>query len=156
MVAREDVWITSKLNNPYHRPAHVRPALEKSLLDLGVDQLDMYLMHWPTAFKYVPYDATVRGFPFSYEPDQCTSVTGVKWEDVPADVWPPPHLDMGVTIHETWAAMVDCWRDGLVKNIGVCNFKVTLLHELLCGTDTVPHVVQCESHPYCQQKQLIK
>merc|ERR1712137_462325 len=62
-VSREDIFLSSKLNNPYHRPEHVRPMLEKSLLDLRVDQVDMYLMHWPTAFKYVPYDQNMRGFP---------------------------------------------------------------------------------------------
>ncbi len=51
--------------------------------------------------------------------------------------------------------MVECWRAGLVKNIGVCNFKVTLLHELICGTDVIPHVVQSESHPFCQQWGLL-
>lgn len=131
-------------------------------------------MHWPTAFKYVPYDPKVRGFPMDYEPDQCSKVhnrtiqplgtrtcsvlspllrctysfsflfpsavpafllfakvTGVLWKDYTGP-WPPPHLDMGVTIHETWNAMVDCYKAGLVRNIGVCNFKVRS-----CGKVTI-------------------
>lgn len=44
------MWITSKLWNDAHRPADVKPALEKTLSDLGVDYLDLYLMHWPVAF----------------------------------------------------------------------------------------------------------
>ena len=156
IVSREDVWVTSKLNNPYHRPEHVRPALEKSLLDLRQDSVDLYLMHWPTAFKYVPFDATRRGFPQEYEPDECSAITGTRWKDLPEDGdWPPPHLDTGVTIHETWQAMVELHKEGLAKAIGVCNFNVALLHELCCGTDTVPHVLQCESHPYQQQKRLL-
>ena len=147
-VSREEIYLSSKLNNPYHRPEHVRPMLEKSLLDLRVDQVDMYLMHWPTAFKYVPYEQHKRGFPEEYEPDCCTAVTGVQWDAAAFQQdWPPPHLDMGVTIHETWQAMVECYNAGLTRGIGVCNFKVSLLHELLCGTDTAPHVLQCESHP---------
>lgn len=50
IVTREELFVSSKLNNPYHREEHVQPMLEKSLLDLRLDYVDMYLMHWPTAF----------------------------------------------------------------------------------------------------------
>jgi len=156
IVTREELFVSTKLNNPYHREEHVAPMLEKSLMDLRLDYVDMFLMHWPTAFQYVPYDSTKRGFPEEYEPDCCTGVTGVQWD--PAEFvknWPPPHLDTGVTIHETWNAMAATKDTGMTKNVGVCNFKVTLLHELLCGTDTKPAIVQSESHPYNQQTQLI-
>lgn len=158
-LTREEVWVSSKLNNPYHREENVRPALEKTLLDLDLDYLDLYLMHWPTAFVPVPFeegDIENRGLAQEYEPDQCSKVTGVLWEESKKGEWPPPHLDMGVTIHETWAAMVELQEAGLVKNIGVCNTQVQLLHELLCGTDTKPQVVQHESHPYCQQWGLLQ
>lgn len=157
-VSRDDVWISSKLNNPYHRKEHVRPAMEKTLLDLGLDYVDLYLMHWPTAFVHVPYeegDLERRGLSMDYEPDQCTKVTGVQWKDYKGS-WPPPHLDMNVTIHETWQAMVELKEAGLAKNIGVCNTQVQLLHELLCGTDTKPQIVQHEAHPYCQQWDLLQ
>ncbi len=99
IVTRDELFISSKLNNPYHRPEHVRPMMEKSLLDLKLDYVDMYLMHWPTAFKYVPYDGTMRGFPLSYEPDCCTEVTGVQWDAEKFQAnWPPPHLDTGVCV----------------------------------------------------------
>jgi diketogulonate reductase-like aldo/keto reductase len=58
VVARDDVFITGKLNNPYHHPEHVRPHVLKTLLDLNVKQLDLLLMHWPVAFVFVPYDGT--------------------------------------------------------------------------------------------------
>lgn len=157
-VSRDDVWISSKLNNPYHRKQYVRPALEKTLLDLDIDYVDLYLMHWPTAFVHVPFEAgdqTSRGLSAKYEPDQCSKVTNVLWKDYSGD-WPPPHLDMNVTIHETWAAMVELQKAGLAKNIGVCNTQVQLLHELLCGTTTKPQIVQHEAHPYCQQWQLLQ
>src|ERR1051326_2937018 len=53
---REDLWITSKLWNTYHRAEHVRPALERSLRDLRLEYLDLYLVHFPIALKYVPFD----------------------------------------------------------------------------------------------------
>ena len=45
-ITRDEIYVSSKLNNPYHQPEHVKPMLEKSLLDLKIDQVDMYLMHW--------------------------------------------------------------------------------------------------------------
>ena len=157
-VTRDELWLTSKLNNPYHRKEHVREACEKTLLDLNVDYVDLYLLHWPTAFVHVPFsehDLRNKGLSQEYEPDMCSGVTGVKWQDLDGS-WPPPHLDMKVTIHETWAAMEQLVCDGLVKNIGVCNTQVQLLHELLCGATVKPAVVQHESHVYLQQWGLLK
>eukprot|EP01063_Lacrimia_lanifica_P000254 TRINITY_DN10125_c0_g1_i3.p1 TRINITY_DN10125_c0_g1~~TRINITY_DN10125_c0_g1_i3.p1 ORF type:complete len:355 (+),score=144.05 TRINITY_DN10125_c0_g1_i3:74-1138(+) len=158
-VAREDVFLTSKLNNPYHRKAHAREALMKTLQDLQVDYLDLYLIHWPLAFVHVPFppkDLVGPGLSLEYEPDQCSAVTGRAWDPAAAAAtWPPPHLDYGVTLHETWAAVAEFQKEGLVKDIGVCNVQVQLLHELLCGGHGVaPAVVQAEVHPFLQQEGL--
>ncbi|NBQ22123.1 MAG: aldo/keto reductase, partial [Synechococcaceae bacterium WB6_3B_236] len=51
LLRREELWVTSKLWNDAHAPADVRPALAKTLSDLGLEQLDLYLMHWPVALR---------------------------------------------------------------------------------------------------------
>ena len=48
---RQDLWVTSKLWNTYHEPQHVRSACERSLRDLQLDYLDLYLIHWPIALR---------------------------------------------------------------------------------------------------------
>lgn len=53
---RDDLWVTSKLWNTYHRPRHVRGAIEKSLADLKLDYLDLYLIHFPISLKFVPLE----------------------------------------------------------------------------------------------------
>jgi D-xylose reductase len=56
LCTREELWVTSKLWNTYHHPRHVRPALERTLRDLQVDYVDLYLIHFPITLKYVSID----------------------------------------------------------------------------------------------------
>jgi len=127
-VARGELWITSKLWNDSHRPEHVRPALEKTLTDLRLDFLDLYLVHWPVALKHgtlIPESA-----------DDFESL-----DDVP--------------LAETWAAMEDVAEAGLCKHIGVSNFSVKKVGALLDGVRRPPEVNQVELHPYLQQPDLV-
>ncbi|ETS81029.1 hypothetical protein PFICI_06031 [Pestalotiopsis fici W106-1] len=55
-LSRKDIWITSKLWNSFHRPSEVEAAIKTSISRLGVDYLDLYLIHWPVAF--VPDEGT--------------------------------------------------------------------------------------------------
>jgi diketogulonate reductase-like aldo/keto reductase len=146
-VKREDLFITSKLNNPYHHKEHVRPHLEKTLKDLNLEYLDLWLMHWPVAFVYTPYDPNRRGFDASYDPD------GLKNVDLSANGG--SKIDMTVSIRETWEAMQECVDAGLVKNIGVSNFGAGLIHDMLTYARIKPAVNQVEMHPYCAQPALV-
>ena len=66
------------------------------------------------------------------------------------------NIDPSVSVHETWAAMEELVSEGLVKYIGVSNFPVSLLHELMTKCRIPPVVNQIELHPYLQQKRLLK
>jgi diketogulonate reductase-like aldo/keto reductase len=67
IVTREELFITSKLWNTYHRREHVKPALLRSLKDLDLKYLDLYLMHYPLSLKYVD-PAVAYPALFYYEP----------------------------------------------------------------------------------------
>ena len=124
---RDQIWITSKLWNDCHAPEDVRPALERSLADLGLATLDLYLIHWPVAHRHgvmMPQQA----------PDQ------ISLEQRP--------------IAATWSAMEELVRAGLVRHIGVSNFSQAKLAALLAGADLAPEVNQVERHPYLQQPEL--
>ncbi len=138
-VSRDDLWVTSKLWNNYHRAEHVRPALEKSLSDLRLDYLDLYLIHFPISLRFVPFETR-------YPPG---------WTDDPEAETPKLKPDP-VPIRETWEAMQDLVSAGLVREIGVCNFGVSLLRDLQSYASIPPAVLQVEMHPYLTQQKLLR
>lgn len=136
---REDLWVTSKLWNTYHSAEHVRPACEKSLRDLGLDYLDLYLIHFPISQKYVPFE-------LRYPPG---------WFFDPAAEHPRME-EARIPIHETWRAMEGLVEAGLVRQIGICNFGTSLLRDLLSYAKIRPSVLQVESHPFLVQSKLLR
>ena len=136
---REELWVTSKLWNTNHAPEHVRAAAERSLADLQLDYLDLYLIHFPISLRHVPMD--VR-YPAG-------------WFFDPAAPAPRMELD-SVPLGETWRAMEALVRDGLVRNIGVCNFNCALLRELTAQATIQPSMLQVELHPLLTQEKLLR
>ena len=136
---RDDLWVTSKLWNTYHAPEHVRPACERSLRDLGLDHLELYLVHFPIALRYVPFD-------HRYPPG---------WVHDP-DAAEPRMEPAAGRLADTWRAMEDLVSAGLVRHIGVCNYNVALLRELLVDARVKPAVLQVEAHPYLAQEKLLR
>lgn len=139
LVTREELWITSKLWNTYHAKEHVKPALEKTLEDLGMDYLDLYLIHFPIAQQFVPFETR-------YPPE---------WFADP-DAAEPKMEFAKVPLSETWQAMEALVDLGLTKNIGVCNYNSALLMDLMNYATIKPYALQIESHPYLTQEKLIK
>jgi D-xylose reductase len=70
IVKREELWVTSKLWNTFHRREHVELACRKNLTDLGLDYLDLYLIHFPISLKFVPIE--VRWVDISYFYDKAS------------------------------------------------------------------------------------
>ena len=136
---REDLWVTSKLWNTYHTKAHVRQALEHSLRDLGLEYLDLYLIHFPISLRFIP-------FHMLYPPG---------WTFDPAS--PNPRMEpTHVPLAETWGAMEELVDAGLVRNIGVCNFNCALLRDLRSYASIRPAVLQVELHPLLTQEKLLR
>lgn len=136
---RDELWVTSKLWNTFHRREHVRPALERSLSDLGLDYLDLYLIHFPISLAYV--DPQLR-----YPPG---------WLHDP-DAAHPSMKPLSIPLAETWGAMEELQLAGLTRHIGVSNFSCALLRDLLTYATVRPSVLQVESHPLLVQDKLLR
>ncbi|MBU1566903.1 MAG: aldo/keto reductase [Proteobacteria bacterium] len=128
-VKREELWITSKLWNNAHTKKHVRPALEKSLRELQLDYLDLFLIHWPVHFQ-----------------------ANVMFPRRPEEYITPEAIPIG----ETWQAMETLVEKGLCRFIGVCNFNLGRLQELKRQASIQPLMNQIELHPYLQQLQMLE
>jgi diketogulonate reductase-like aldo/keto reductase len=129
---REDLFVVSKLWNTFHRPEHVKPAVLRSLKDMKVDYLDLYIIHFPISLKYV--DPEVR-----YPPE---------WIHDPKAENPRMEPDHGVTYQETWQAMEELVKEGLVKNIGVSNVGTVKIIDVIKYAKIKPAILQVEMHPF--------
>lgn len=138
LCSRDELWITGKLWNTYHEKEHVTAACERSLSDLGIDQFDLYLIHFPIALEYVPFEER-------YPPGW------VNPSEEPTAMKPIP-----VSYAETWAAMEELVDAGLTKRIGVCNLTAAGLRDLLSYARIKPAALQIELHPYLCQNALIR
>ncbi len=108
-IPREQLFITTKLANRDQGYESTLRAFEDSRSKLGLDYIDLYLIHWPGKDKF----------------------------------------------QETWRAFEKLYKDGLIRAIGVSNFKVHHLERLGESSDIVPAVNQVEFHPLLQQQELL-
>ncbi len=128
VVSRDDLWITSKLWCNRHREEEVELGIRASIEALGVEYLDLYLVHWPVA---VPFDVVGPKAPEEF----------LSLEEVP--------------LEETWAGMTAALELGLTRHIGVSNYNLERVRthaRFACPAE----VNQVELHPYLQQRSLVE
>ena len=130
-VKREDLWVTSKLWNDQHAEENVIASCRKSLADLRLDYLDLYLVHWP--------------FP-NFHPPGC-DVTSRS-----ADAKPYIHENF----MKTWRKMEELVDQGLVRHIGTSNMTIPKLKLVLRDARIKPAVNEMELHPHFQQPELFQ
>ncbi|KAJ7502672.1 NADP-dependent oxidoreductase domain-containing protein [Mycena galericulata] len=131
MVEREGLFLTSKCWNSAHQPSEVEKDLDQALKDLGVDYLDLYLIHWPVAF--IPGNGL-----FPPNPEKEGQIA----------------LDLETSLVDTWKAMIALPKSK-VRNIGVSNFTIEHLEGIISATGVVPVVNQIEAHPLLPQDDLV-
>ncbi len=108
-IPRDEIFITTKLWNTDHGSEAALRAFEQSRRELGVDSIDLYLIHWP--------------------------VPGLR--------------------QESWKALLDLKEKGLARSIGVSNYTIRHLEELLSASPIPPSVNQVEFHPFLYQADLL-
>jgi alcohol dehydrogenase (NADP+) len=129
-IAREDIFVTTKLWNSNHRPERVEPAFEASLDRLRLRYLDLYLIHTPFAFQ--PGD-----------------------EQDPRDQNGNVIYDDGVTLFDTWRALESLVDHGRCRSIGLSDITLNELLPVCESARIKPAVVQVEAHPYLPETELL-
>ena len=129
-IAREDIFITTKLWNSNHRPERVEPAFEASLERLGLKYLDLYLIHTP----------------FAFQPGE---------EQDPRDQDGNVLYDRDVTLLDTWRAMENLVDHARCRAIGLSDISLEKLKPIYESARIKPAVVQVESHPYLPETELL-
>jgi alcohol dehydrogenase (NADP+) len=130
-IAREDIFVTTKLWNTNHRPERVEPAFEASLDKLRLNYLDLYLIHTPFAFQAGD-------------------------EQDPRDQNGNVVYDRGVTLLDTWRAMESLVDHGRCRAIGLSDITLDGLLPIYESARIKPAVVQVESHPYLPETELLE
>jgi alcohol dehydrogenase (NADP+) len=130
-IAREDIFVTTKLWNSNHRPERVQPAFEASLGRLGLKYLDLYLIHTPFAFQ--PGD-----------------------DQDPRDENGNILYDHDVTLLDTWKAMESLVDGGNCRAIGLSDIALDALKPIYDSARIKPAVVQVEAHPYLPETELLQ
>ncbi|NP_001297940.1 uncharacterized protein LOC326033 homolog [Esox lucius] len=130
IIRRQDMYIVSKLWCTHHATNDIQVCLNKSLSDLQLDYLDLYLVHFPVGLKKVDDEL----FPMK---DGEILTTDIDYLDV-------------------WKGMEALLASGKVKSIGVSNFNILQLERLLSVAKVPPAVNQVELHPYLVQSDLVE
>ena len=132
LVKRNELWITTKLWNTFHKPDLVEYQCKKSLQNLHLDYLDAFIIHWPLSFVH-------RNDDDLYPRDDQNQIL----------------YDHGYTLYDTWHEMEKLVEKGLVKHIGISNFTILAMQDLLSKAKILPFVHEIEVHPFLQNEKVI-
>ncbi|CAL9757879.1 unnamed protein product [Musa acuminata subsp. burmannicoides] len=130
-IKRDDLFLTSKLYCATNSHKRVENSVRVSLKSLGVSYLDLYLVHWPECSAF-------------------GDATDPSWKSA------SEYRQFSQRLKPTWEAMEGLVRTGLVRAIGVSNFDIHQIRELLQFAKIVPAVNQVELHPFWRQDELVK
>ena len=127
-VTREELWITSKLWNNRHKKDDIQAACEITLKDLTLDYLDLYLIHWPVVLQ--------KQASYAQQSSDLISLS-----EIP--------------LTQTWQGLIDLKEKGLTKHIGVSNFSIKKINQIIEESGVIPEVLQIELHPFLQQQKIL-
>ncbi|MDR6563570.1 MULTISPECIES: aldo/keto reductase [unclassified Arcicella] len=127
-VTRNELWITSKLWNNRHKKVDIQPTIEITLDSLKLEYLDLYLIHWPVAL-----------------------LNNVNYPKDGSEMVDLKHIPLV----ETWQGMIALKENNLTKHIGVSNFSIKKINELINETGVCPEALQLELHPFLQQNKIV-
>ncbi|KAG4426438.1 hypothetical protein IFR04_000320 [Cadophora malorum] len=137
IVKRDDVFVTTKLWNNYHSKEKAKKMAYAQRESWGLEYIDLYLIHFPIALKYIePEKLRYPGW----------------WMDEAHQVVETDR----VPVSETWQALEELVDEGVVRSIGVSNFSTQLLYDMLTYNRHPISSLQIEHHPYLVQDTLIK
>ncbi|WIA20539.1 hypothetical protein OEZ85_004932 [Tetradesmus obliquus] len=122
---RSELFVTSKVWNTHHKPADARASVQQSLKDLGLQQLDLVLVHWPEAWA--------------------------AGSDPEGTVIP----DDSISLLDTWRGLEALVDEGLVAALGLSNCSLTQVEEVLAAAKHKPVCNQIELHPLLAQRKLV-
>lgn len=128
-IKRNEIFVTSKLWNTFHRPDLVRSAFEQTLNNLQMNYIDLYLIHTPCAFR----EDTNEIYPRNHDKT-------IQFSDV--------------DFVETWLELKKIYYEGLTRSIGVSNFNIAQMKRII-NTGLMPSVLQIECHPFLVQCELL-
>ena len=128
-VTRNELWITSKLWNNRHKKVDIQPTIEITLDSLKLEYLDLYLIHWPVAL-----------------------LNSVNYPKDGSEMIDLKHIPLV----ETWQGMIALKENNLTKHIGVSNFSIKKINELINETGVCPEALQLELHPFLQQNKIVE
>ena len=159
-IPREEIFVTSKFWPHFGHPDNVELCLDKILEAMGIEYLDLYLAHWPTVWKPASREAlkNAHSGPKATREDKGqvyqVGKPVIDWEYCTRNI--AEKTGHQGSFVPTWKAMQECVRKGKVKAVGVSNFSITEIKELLPHSDDIPVACnQVECHPWLPQRELV-